>query len=243
MKSILIALIILFFVGIGRASTVEIIWDKDLAFDYDRKNYAQRLQNIVENSLKTVLSSIQVKMRRSLKVRVYAPKAYAKTFGSAAAGSQGAHYYRGAIHVNGGNRLGDRFFGLMLHEITHAVLDYKKTAGRLPRWLNEGVAERFRWHHLRLTKLTTGQIAELKRALDSGKLTPLVKRGSLLPFGYLQSFAAVMFLEEKYGSKALGKILSETLDGKPFEKNLQKATFQSIRSFEKKFSDWVSDLP
>jgi len=116
------------------AAAIEISWDQDLASDHDRESY-QQLRELVSAELGFWL-------QRPLKVVVYARARYEKQFGSAAAFSQGAHYQASAIHVNGGSRFDDGFAGLVVNEMTHAVLDHRGSLRQLPLWLNEGPAER-----------------------------------------------------------------------------------------------------
>ena len=171
-----------------QAVELEISWDKDLAFESDRENYQKLLKGIVTRSYQEVSSDLGLALSNSLKVRVYTRKEYEKVFGSQLAARSGALYFRGSIHINGGNRLNDRFSGTIDHEMTHALIDCRGTSRYLPIWFNEGLAERSRWRRLQLRQLAPNQVSELKYARQQKKLIPLPSRGALTPYQYLQSY-------------------------------------------------------
>jgi len=224
------------------AAEVEISWDRDLAFEYDRENYQRALSEIVEQARVQVSAELGVTLQRSLRVEVHSPARYEQLFGTAAAFSQGAHYSRGAIHVNGGNRLGGRFAGLMVHEMTHAFLDSWGTGGRLPTWLNEGLAERLAWRRMGLDDLAPNQVLELEAARREGKLVPLPARMHLTAFGYLQCYAAVLFLEKKAGKAKVSAVVRRTLEGEPFERALDRELRWTAGDLEREYAAWVERL-
>jgi hypothetical protein len=223
------------------AGDLTIVWDKDLAFEHDRANYERLLTGIVVRSLRSVTRGLGIEMRREPGIHVLSRGHYQQKFGPAAAG-RGAHYHRGAIYVNGGNRLDQRFSGLMEHEMVHAVVDHRGTGHALPIWMNEGLAELFRWRHMGMRGLARNQIDELKRAGQRGALTPFPAGRGLTPYQYLQCYAIVLFIEEAYGSGAMQKLVSETVDGRSFERALKKVLRTEVRFLERAFVEWVKKL-
>lgn len=127
-------------------------------------------------------------------------------------------------------------------EWDRAVLDHAGTAHRLPTWVNEGLAERLSWKRRGLEDLAPNQVWELKGALGEGRLLPLPARGYLTPFGYLQSYAAVLFLERKVGKERLLAIVRRTLDGEPFERALDAETRLTPAQLERELASWVEHL-
>jgi len=221
---------------------VEIAWDQDLAFDHDRENYQRMLSGIVEGAWRMAQDETGLAPRRAVKVLVHSRAGYERAFGTGAAWNRGAHYSRGEIHVNGGNRLDDRFAGGMAHEMVHAVLDHQGTAWRLPTWLNEGLAELVGWKRMGLEDLAPNQVEELKYAGRRRVLTPLPLRGHLTHAGYLQCHAAVLFVEKKAGRDKLLGVVRRTLEGEPFERALDRETRWSMADLEREFADWVEHL-
>ena len=228
--------------GSVRAGGLEIAWDEGLAFDFDKAHYQQLLEQIVSRSLDQAEAGTGLKLEHGLKINVYTRVRYEKEFGSEAAHTQGAHYFRGAIYVNGGSQLDLRFGGAMTHEMSHAMLDAKGNGKNFPTWFNEGLAETLNWSQMGLPDLATPQAQELKTARQNGTLVPLLQRGPMNPFRYLQSHGAVLFLKKKYGPEKLLQLIKATAEGAPFEQSLHQATSSSTPEVEKDFGDWVDHL-
>lgn len=220
----------------------EIAWDRDLAFEHDRENYQRTLAGIVEETWKLAQAETGLAPRRPVKVRVHSRAGYEQAFGAGAAWTRGAHYSRGEIHVNGGNRLDDRFAGGIAHEMVHAALDHQGTGWRLPTWLNEGLAERVGWKRMGQDGLAPNEVEELKYAGRRRVLTPLPLQGHLTPAGYMRCRAAVLFVEGKAGKEKLLAVVRRTLEGEPFEKALDRETRWSMADLDREFADWVEHL-
>jgi len=220
---------------------VAISWDQGLAFDYDRENYQRMLLDIIQRGYSAVSGELGTTLQRPLRINVYTPAHYEKQFGSAAAATQGAHYFQGAIYVNGGSRLNDRFAGTMVHELTHAFLDYQGTGGRLPTWLNEGLAERLAWKRKGLDELAPNQVMSIQSARRQGTLTPLPAWG-VIKMDYLQFYAAALFVEKKVGKDKLLAIVRRTLEGEPFERALDQEVRWTVSDLEREFVAWVDRL-
>ena len=227
----------------ARAATVQIdvSWDKDLAFDYDRENYQRRLEELVARSYEFVAGELGLALERPLKIVVYAPAHYEKQFGTEAWATQGAHYLASAIYVNGGNRLNDSFSGLLTHEMTHALLDHRGTIRQLPLWLNEGLAERLSYQHRGQSGLAPNQVAELQYGGRQRTLTPLPTWGRAR-WSYLQCFAAEQFLEEKAGRAKVLAVVRRALQGEPFEHALDEELRLTPADLDREFMAWVEHL-
>lgn len=229
--------------GTARAGDVEIAWDPDLAFPHDREGYERRLREIVTASHAQVSAELGLELRRTITVKVHSRARFEQAFGTEAAFVEAALYTRQVVHVNGGSRLDDRFAGLVVHEMTHAVFDHRGTAGALPMWLNEGLAERLSWKRRGLDGLAPNQVAELKQARGRGALTPLPVAGDMTRFGYLQCYAAVLFLEKRVGRAELLAVVRRTLEGEPFERLLERELRMSTPEVERELAAWVDRLP
>jgi len=213
-------------------------WDQDLAFDYDRENYQRTLTDIVLKSYSMVQAEMGWALQRPLRIQVYAPAHYEKQFGAAAAATRGAHYRQGAIYVNGGRRLDDRFAGVMIHELTHAFIDYRGTGHQIPIWLNEGFAERLYWKREGFDTFAPNQVMSLQAARRQGTLTPLPTSG-VVKLDYLQFYAAALFVETKVGKDKLLAVMRRTLEGEPFERALDREVRWTISDLEREFLAWV----
>ena len=224
--------------GAAQAGDVKVEWDPDLAFEWDRANYERELGALVQDGLAAASGFLGFGRDAPLSVRVLTRARYEARFGTQAVWSQGARYSRGAIFVNGGNRLDAHMARLLRHEMVHAVLDHAGTGHQLPTWLNEGLAERVGSPR----PLDTTEVQELEVALESHALTPLPRGGPLTRFGYLQSRAAVPFLEQKLGREPLLAVVRRTLDGRGFERALADETGWTQQKVEDEFRYWVDHL-
>ena len=221
---------------------VEIAFDPDVSFDYDRAEYERGLRGLVDRSFAAAAAGAGLSLERPLRIAVYTTAHYEREFGAGAAWNQGARYYRRAVYVNGGSRLDDWLAGTLVHEITHALLDARGTGHLLPTWLNEGFAERLAWQRKGLDSLQPNQVSELQVALRGRRLTPLPAVGGLSRFGYLQSYAAALFLETKHGRGTLLAVVRRTLRGEPFEKALDAETRWRQEDLEREFVSWIEHL-
>lgn len=237
-----LALVALLASGRAGAAEVDVAWDPGLAFDFDWAHYQGLLQQIVSQGYQQATAFVGLSREKPLRIFVYTHEHYEQAFGTSAEISRGAHYSRDAIYVNGGSRLDARFAGTIAHEMTHALLDYRGTGHALPVWFNEGLAERVGWLRRGLAELGTSQAGQIKSAREHGLLTPLQARDHLSPFGYLQSWAAVLFLEQKLGRKGLLAIAQKTLEGLPFERALYQQTQWTQGELEGAFNEWSDQL-
>jgi hypothetical protein len=228
--------------GTARAGGIEVSFDRELAFEWDRAHYEQLLREHVERAERDVTAWLGMERRRPLRVQVVTKERYERQFGTDAVWTQGARYAGGAILVNGANRLGDGFGGLMAHEMVHAVLDDGGTAWALPSWLNEGLAMRVGYRRQGQEALTFSQINRLEDALEHKLLLPLPVRGPPSAFGYEQAFAAVLFLEQKLGKEQLLRLVRRTLKERSFERALDAEQRWTVRDLEEGFRYWVDHL-
>lgn len=227
--------------GARADAPVVMAWDRDLAYEYDRENYQRLLTDIVQKSYSLVSADLGLALQRPLKINVCTRARYEELFGTGAAFTRGAHYRQGSIYVNGGSRLNDGFAGLVVHEMTHAVLDYRGTGGQLPTWLNEGLAERLSWKRRGLDDLAPNQAMEIQYRRRQGTLTPLPAWGRVT-IDYLQFYAAALFVEKKVGKDKTLAIVRRTLQGESFERALDQEVRWTVGDLEREFVGWVDHL-
>src|SRR5512137_89515 len=197
--------------------------------------YERQLRGIVSDSRERVVSALGMAPGSLLSVKIHSRAGYERLFGSGAAHLDAARLAGEAVHVNGGTRLDDRFAGVVVHEMVHAALDARGTAWALPRWLDEGLAERLSWKRRGLEAPAPSQVAELKQARDRKELVPLPRAGKLSRQGYLQAWAAVVFLEERFGRERLMATVRRTLGGEPFERVLRRECSLSPEDLDRAF--------
>jgi hypothetical protein len=108
--------------------------------------------------------------------------------------------------------------------------------------VNEGIAERLGYRRRGQQNLTTTQVTQLEDGLEHRLLTPLPNRGPLSRFGYLQSFASILYLEQKFGKEQLLRIVQRTLEKDSFERALDAEARFTVVQLEEGFRYWVDHL-
>lgn len=224
------------------AAEPTVTWDADLARPADREDYERRLLAMVKDARSRAFAATGQEPGDSLSVKIHSRAAYERRFGSDAVHLDAARFVGDVVHVNGGARLDDRLAGLLVHEMVHAALDSRGTARDLPRWLDEGLAERASWRKRGQETLAPNQIAELKQANERNELVPLPRTGDLSRLGYLASWGAVLFLEQRVGRDGVLATVRATLAGEPFEKALRRETGMSPEEVDRAFARWVGAL-
>ncbi len=228
--------------GAAGAAEVAVTWDADLAPPADPAAYERQLRAIVSDSRARVVAALGMEPGPLLSVQIHSRAGYQRRFGAEAAHLDAARFVGEVVHVNGGARLDDRFAGLVVHEMVHAALDARGTAAALPRWLDEGLAERLSWSRRGQGSPAPNQVAELRQALERKELVPLPGTGELSRLGYLRSWAAVVFLEGKVGRERVLATVRATLGGEPFERALRRECAMSPEELDGGFQAWVGGL-
>jgi hypothetical protein len=226
----------------ARGAEVAIQWDPELARPDDRAAYERTLRDMVRDARARVVAGLGMEPGPEITVRVHSRAGYEREFGTDAAHQDAARFLGEVIHVNGGARLDDKLAGLLVHELTHAALDSGGRARALPRWLDEGLAERLSWQRRGQDGPSPGQVAELKQAREARTLVPLPVDRELDRSGYLRSWAAVVFLERRYGRDRLLAMVRATLSGERFEKAMERELSLSQDDLERAFAAWVGGL-
>ncbi len=227
----------LLLLGVLLAPPVHIEWDPSLAFERDRKAYGEQLRSIVDACVPRVSKAIGLPLKRALRIKVHTPAAYERIFGRVASQTRSAHYQAGAVHVNGGSRLDGRFSGVLEHEVVHAVLDHAGTSRRVPTWLNEGLGELLRYELLGSRRLEPSQAQEMRRLAPTLRL-PMSQpmRGAQ---DYLISYAAVRFIDEKWGRAQLLRLVRSTLAKGAFGDRIMDELALHETVFRRRFVKWL----
>jgi hypothetical protein len=227
---------------VGRAGDIPVSWDADLAPPADPAAYERQLRAIVSDSRARVAAEIGIEPGPLLSVKIHSRAGYQRQFGAGAAHLDAARFAGEVVHVNSGARLDDRFAGVVVHEMVHAALDARGTASALPRWLDEGLAERLSWRRRGLEAPAPNQVAELKQARERRDLVPLPRTGELSRQGYLGAWAAVVFLDGRFGRERVMATVRATLGGATFEKALRREMSLSPEDLDAAFEAWVGGL-
>ncbi len=127
------------------------------------------------------------------------------------------------IVINGGAELDEHFAEVMVHELTHAMVsDISGNGNRVPRWLNEGLAENVRLNAVgqkgALSARERGVLVGLAKAEKLPKLNQLepmfASMSQDVHLAYLLSGEAVRLLVERKSYSAMRELLRELGMGK-----------------------------
>jgi hypothetical protein len=210
-------------------------WDEAIRADAD-------LIGVVQASAKNALSYAANGLGMSeprLELILLSPDKYRARFGERASQNWWAHYYRGQVYVNAGITIDGRFAGLLAHEMTHAVLDKDGRGGALPGWLNEGLAEYFRYKLLGRPGVDDVQRIFLKDAERAGDLRVLPQGHRLSANDYLASYAAITFMIDTYGKRAPFELAMALLKGESASSAATSVLHTSLDAMERAFFAWI----
>ncbi|MEL6546483.1 MAG: hypothetical protein AAFQ82_17785 [Myxococcota bacterium] len=224
-------------------ASVEVNWDPELRADAERTDLVQWVERYAGEAVDGASRFTGVELDRPLKVYVHSADSFQKRYGRSHSDFAWAHYYRGQVHVNGGIPIRRSFVGLLHHEMTHAVLDAKGRSRVLPRWLNEGLAERAEAIAMGRREIDQVQRLYLKDGLRDGELPALESMGAPKnATQYLQCQAAIHFAFQKYGRETVLEAVRDALENGSFEDSWSKATSTTVRRFDTLFRDWIEDF-
>lgn len=207
----------------------------------EQQGYLEHVRKSSSSALSSVTRALALRPSASIAVHVYDGIAYSKKFGRLAGDRHAAHYSRGAIHVNAGWPIGRQFEGLMRHEMTHAVLDHEGHSRRLPRWLNEGVAELLE-NGVQSGEFDPVRRLYLKDAERDDELSELA--GFPYPMDsteYLYAYFTVCRLMNEHGQQALADALAAILEGTTPDKALQDHFQRDQARIDAWMRKWISD--
>jgi len=122
--------------------------------------------------------------------------------------------YDGKIRVplGGLKRLDPVAAGVLSHELTHAIV-HEKTRGNCPRWLHEGLAQRFEGK-----QPTRADRAAVLEALQAGDPATWESRG----FSYPLALSLTRYLEQRSGFHRVVDLLDELGDGTELDAALER---------------------
>lgn len=149
--------------------------------------------------------------------------------------------YDGRIKIPAGGiyEKTDELEKVIYHEYTHAVV-HRITGGRVPTWLNEGLAQ------YEEGKGSSGQKDLLRDLASSGKLKLRAFEGSFMGFNqngarvaYLVSLSATEYMIREFGVSSVKRALESLGGGGSIDSALSSAIYMNYDEFEK---SWVEYL-
>ncbi len=127
---------------------------------------------------------------------------------------------------------------ILSHELAHAMIT-DRTDDRAPRWFQEGLAQ-----HIQMVQNEINPIPDLHRTsrILAFPLLESVLTGfgdaQLVELGYYESAWAVHYIESRYGTAGIHRMLDSFARGRTTEQALRRALEVSISGFEAAAWDW-----
>lgn len=144
------------------------------------------------------------------------------------------------VPVRGLSGMTARLRGVLAHEYTHVVIAHLGR-GRVPRWLNEGLAVHFEGG---------GPLAEAAaRRVAASRPVPLaslegtlaqMQDGAAAEAAYAASATATAVLLERVGLQEVGRLLRRLGDGVPWERAFEEAARMDLAAFEREWQERLS---
>lgn len=143
-----------------------------------------------------------------------------------------AGLYDGKIRVplGGLRHVGDRARGLLVHELTHAVV-HSKTRGNCPRWLQEGLAQR-----MEARDLTPADLRQVRSLLGSD---PAGWEGR--GFSYPAALSLTRYLESRRGFSAILELLDRLAEGRDVETALRDTFGEGYDEICRHWAEWLAE--
>jgi len=129
---------------------------------------------------------------------------------------------------------------IAIHELTHILLNKAVKNNPVPRWFNEGLAVYYSGEK----KFASSSL--ISKALISKSIIPLDEIEAVLKFhqdkaqlAYQESYTAVRFLFEHFGSQSVKKIIFKFSQGKSLDQALQETIGLDGYDFEHEWFQYI----
>lgn len=212
----------------------------DVVYPSERSvGFARQMGDLLEAERQRLLPLVPLTGEsRRVTVHLLSWEDFATTWASAP-GVVGLYDGKIRLPLGGMRSLVPELVALVTHELAHAMLD-EATAGRAPRWLQEGLAQ-----HAEMTRFRSNPIPEYVARGRFLSLTALDEALRSLPDrataeqAYLEAFWWVVFVDRTAGRSALHRLLWAFRDGAATtEEGVRQAFGEPLSAFHGRFRAW-----
>ena len=171
-------------------------------------DFESKVERLLEKTYDFVCGELRHKVERRTEVQLLSFQEYQAAYGGTPQAGAAGFWDGQKIVINGGSTVDERFAEVMVHEFTHTVVTDLAGHGRVPRWVNEGIAENMR---LKASggdgRPSEGELALLTAHHKQGRLpklgaeldAKLLAMGSEVHVGYVMSALAAKVMIDKRG--------------------------------------------
>ncbi len=204
------------------------------------RQFEQAVIETLEDAFRQIHKKLDIRPRGAVDVVIYDPAVFDGTYSDQFRFSA-VGFYDGVIHVRGHVEVDRRLVRTLHHEYFHAALDAVSARGRVPAWLNEGLAEWFENLAVGKRRLSSAEHAYLSRANRLGRWLPLSVLSEPTFAGlddksatlaYLQSYAMVEHLVRHHGEHRLRRFMRQLVRGAQLEWLLKREFRASLAELE-----------
>lgn len=200
------------------------------------RHFPARIGEILESERRRLLPLIPLPEMKPVTVRIL----WWEEFRSTYTGSDHIlGFYDGEITLPfaGVPQFDPQVVSILTHELAHAMLG-QATADHAPRWFQEGLATRVEMlpYHANAFNRYPDESIFAVTLLDS--IIGSSPDPEMVQAGYLLSHAVVRFIESRYGSDGLQRMIRSFRDGATTPEAIEDALGASVSSFESAFRDW-----
>lgn len=128
------------------------------------------------------------------------------------------------------------------HELVHLFLHHHIRSKKLPKWLDEGIAQ---WASGGIAEIIMGRDGSvLKKASLSGKIIPLGELTLTFPeeeapllLAYEESKDFIEYIDKEFGTKGIQEVLNHLKDGKDIDAAILKGLSMPLDTLEKRWHE------
>ena len=212
--------------------------DRHGGFDGSRQ-FERSVLRVLEAAYDDVGDSVSIRPRAKVAVVIYDPGIFDQRFQSRF-GFRAAGFFDGTIHVRGGTRVDGRLVAVLHHEYLHAAL-HSVAPGRVPAWLNEGLAEYFEARAVGKRRLSAREAAGLRNASRNGHWIPMTALSTpsfshmgadTASLAYLQSYATVDHLVRRHGIRGMQRLCERLVKSRNIDTALRRTYKKTLPEIE-----------
>lgn len=207
-----------------------------------RADYEGQIAAALEEAYRFTKQTLGEARETQVDVILYTKEEFVMHHGAGMASMVAGFYSEGAIRVNDAARIDADNTATLVHEYVHAAVDdfAGNRGGRLPIWVNEGVAEWVEWRFRGWDGPHKVMAVQLKGDALQGKLPSLAEmtRGTPLagqhnaPLRYAVSAVAVKLLLSDGGPDNLLGLVRDVAKGGDFDKVFEARYSKPLPKFE-----------
>ncbi len=207
------------------------------------QRYARQLGSVLEAERQRLQAWIPLRSSQRIEVHLFPLREFIRSFSSSVA-VLGLFDGRVRVPFADLESLDPIIISILSHEVAHAMIS-EYTGDRAPKWLQEGLAQ-----HIQMVQDFANPIPDLHRVsrVLAFPVIEMVLDGfgdpQLVELAYSEASWVVHFIEARYGTGGIQRLLDAFARGLSTDRAIRKAFRVSAAEFEQQAWDWcLKDAP